>query len=83
MGDVKMITAEQIRAARGALGWSAHELAQQAGVGHRTIVRIEATNGVPLGRVSTLLEVKAALEAAGIEFVGSPDDRPGIRIGRK
>jgi hypothetical protein len=23
-----------------------------------------------------------AFEAAGIEFIGSPDDRPGIRIGR-
>ena len=46
-------------------------------------MRIEATNGVPLGRVSTLLGVKAALEAAGIEFVGSPDDRPGIRLCKK
>ena len=78
-----MITASQIRAARGALGWSAQELAQQSGVGHRTIIRIEATDGVPLGRVSTLLDLKAALEAAGIEFVGSPDDRPGIRLGKK
>jgi len=46
-------------------------------------MRIEATDGVPLGRVSTLLDVKAALETAGIEFVGSPDDRPGIRLGKK
>ena len=30
----------------------------------------------------TLLEVKAALEAAGIEFIGSPTDRPGIRLCR-
>ena len=78
-----MITAAQIRAARGALGWSAQDLAQESGVGHRTIVRMEAANGVPLGRVSTLLDVKAALEGAGIEFVGSPDDRPGIRLGKK
>ena len=46
-------------------------------------MRIEATNGVPLGRVTTLLALKNALEAAGIEFVGSPDDRPGIRLGKK
>ena len=30
-----------------------------------------------------MVDVKAALEAAGIEFVGSPDDRPGIRLGKK
>ena len=46
-------------------------------------MRIEATNGVPLGRLTTLLDLKAALEAAGIEFVGNADDRPGIRLGKK
>jgi hypothetical protein len=30
-----------------------------------------------------MVDVKAALEAAGIEFVGTPDDRPGIRLGKK
>ena len=35
---------------------------------------------VPPSRSSTLLDVKAALEAAGIEFIGSPTDRPGIRL---
>ena len=78
-----MITAAQIRAARAALGWSAQDLAHHSGVGLRTIMRVEATNGVPLGRVSALLDLKSALEAAGIEFVGSADDRPGIRISKK
>ena len=77
-----MITGIQIRAARGALGWSAEDLAQRSGVVRRTIIRIEATDGVPQGRVSTLMDIKAALEAAGIEFIGSPDDRPGIRVGK-
>jgi hypothetical protein len=31
-------------------------------------------------RKSSVLAVKAALEAAGIEFIGSPEDAPGIRI---
>jgi hypothetical protein len=26
------------------------------------------------------MDVQAALEKAGIEFIGSPDDNPGIRI---
>ena len=75
-----MITAAQIRAARGALGWSAFDLAKISGVGQRTIMRMEGTEGVPMGRVSTLLDVKLALEQAGIEFLGTPDDRPGIRF---
>ncbi len=28
------------------------------------------------------MKLKATLEAAGIEFIGTPDDRPGIRIGK-
>jgi hypothetical protein len=43
-------------------------------------MRMEGTEGVPMGRVSTLLDVKLALEQAGIEFLGTPDDRPGIRF---
>ena len=33
-------------------------------------------------RSSTLLDVKAALEAAAIEFIGSPADRPGLRAAK-
>ena len=75
-----MILSTQIRAARGALGWSAQDLAERSGVSLRTILRMESTDGVPQGRVSTLMEIKTALEAAGIEFIGSPDDGPGIRL---
>lgn len=75
-----MIVAAQIRAARGALGWTAQDLAQKSGVSLRTILRMEATDGVPQGRVSTLTEIESAFEAAGIEFIGGPDDRPGIRL---
>ena len=78
-----MLTGAQIRAARAALGWSVVVLAGQAGVAAKTISRFEEVDGVPPGRLSTMMEVKTALEAAGIEFVGSPDDRPGIRVGKK
>lgn len=37
-------------------------------------------DGVPTGQVRTLLAIKAALEAAGVEFIGNPDDRPGVRL---
>jgi transcriptional regulator with XRE-family HTH domain len=75
-----MITGAQIRAARAALGWSAQTLADRSGIGARTIIRFEAVDDVPASRSSTLMEIKTVLEAAGIEFIGSPTDRPGIRF---
>lgn len=77
-----MITAEQIRAGRAAVGWSAEQLAKAAGIVRRTVVAIEGAKGVPSSNAQTLLKIQAALEAEGIEFIGSPDDRPGIRIGK-
>ena len=75
-----MITGEQIRAARAALRLTAADLADLATVGIQTVKRFEAADGVPAGRTSSLTAIKSALERAGIEFVGTPDDRPGIRI---
>ena len=77
-----MLTGTQIRIARTALRWSADELASQSGVGSRTIKRIEMEPGLPNSNISTLAKLKAALESAGIEFIGTPEDRPGIRIGQ-
>jgi len=75
-----MISGSQIRAARAFLRWSAQDLADRAKVGIQTVKRFEAVDGIPPSRSSTLLEVKAALEAAGIEFIGSPGNNPGIII---
>ena len=75
-----MITGLQIRSARTALRWTTEQLAKKAGVTARTIKRFEAVDDVPPSRSSTLLDVKGALEAAGVEFIGSPADRPGIRV---
>ena len=75
-----MITGAQIRSARSALRWTTEQLAKKAGVTDRTIKRFEAVDGIPPSRSSTLLDVKAALEAAGVEFIGSSADRPGIRV---
>jgi hypothetical protein len=55
-------------------------LASIAGVGTQTIKRFEVVEGIPQSRTQTLLEVKAAFEAAGIEFIGTPEDSPGIRL---
>ena len=75
-----MITSDQIRAARALIHWSAADLASASGIGSATIKRMEVMEGVPSGNVKTLLALKAALESAGVEFVGTPDDRPGVRL---
>lgn len=77
-----MITASQIRAARAFLGISAFELADLSGVSRRTIGTMESVDGVPEVNVKSLVMIQTALEAAGIEFIGSPSDRPGIRLNR-
>ena len=75
-----MVTGQQIRSARAALNWSAQTLAEYSGVSLRTLMRLEQTDGVPASRASTLMDIQRAFEAAGIEFIGSPNDRPGIRF---
>ena len=75
-----MITAEQIRSARHALRMSVADLSEVSGVSTATIKRIEAMNGVPNSTSVNLAAIKKALEAAGIEFIGSPEEAPGIRI---
>lgn len=75
-----MIVSEQIRAARAVLKWTIDDLSNQADVSVRTIKRIEAANGVPSANVQTLSAIRSALESAGIEFVGSPTDAPGVRL---
>lgn len=76
-----MIGGQHILMARAALRWSIDDLAKESGVGVRTIKRFEAVNEITSGNLSTIQKLKTALEAAGIEFLGTPTDRPGIRIG--
>ena len=64
-----MLTGFQIRAARAGLNITAKELADRAGVSLPTIQRFESVDGIPPSRSSTLLDVKSALEAAGIDFL--------------
>ena len=75
-----MLTAQQIRMARAALKWSAQRLSEESGVALKTVQRLEVMEGVPPSHTSTIKSVQSALEAAGIEFVGTPDDGPGIRL---
>ena len=75
-----MICGAQIRAARALLGWSAEVLAARVSVTRQTILRLEQHDGVPPSRSQTLDDIQKTFEAAGVEFIGSPDDRPGVRL---
>jgi transcriptional regulator with XRE-family HTH domain len=75
-----MLTGVQVRMARVALNMSADTLAEKAGVASKTIRRIESAEGIPTSSAKTIASIQTALETAGIEFIGSPEDAPGIRI---
>lgn len=76
-----MISSDQIRAAKAILRWSGEELAQRAGVSLSTIRRVESSVGVPeTQNMKTLVSIKKALEEGGVEFIGTPEDRPGVRL---
>lgn len=77
-----MIDGRQIRMARAALRWTIGDLAKRADVGERTIKRFESVNQIETANLATIQRLKSCIEADGIEFIGSPDDRPGIRIGK-
>ena len=72
----------QTRAARGLLRIPAEKLAEMSGVGWATIRRFEEADGIPPSQSGTLERVKAALEDAGIEFIGDPVTSPGVRLRR-
>jgi transcriptional regulator with XRE-family HTH domain len=75
-----MIVGMQIRAARAALRWSIEELVEKSGLTRRTIQRIESYDWVPPSHTLNLYNIQSTLEAAGIEFIGTPEDGPGIRV---
>ncbi len=77
-----MITSEQIRAARQLIRITADQLAVLSGVGVATIRRFELMIGVPSGNARSVEAIQEALEKQGVEFIGTPDDRPGVRLNK-
>ncbi len=77
-----MVTIEQLRAARGLLGWSQSELAGRAGLSLPTVKRLEAGFGP---RVSDAArgKMQRAIEAAGIEFLDENGGGSGVRFKAK
>lgn len=75
-----MSEASQIRAARALLGASQEELAKVVGTSTKTIRRAEAGEGKVAKE--TLAAIRAALEAAGVEFIAENGGGPGVRLMR-
>ncbi|XOJ89851.1 transcriptional regulator [Methylophilaceae bacterium Uisw_097] len=76
-----MITGSQIRAAKALLDWTGNDLASKAGVSLSSIRRVEAVDDVPKNvSVNTILNIQKALEQGGVEFIGTPDKQPGVRL---
>ena len=75
-----MLTSGQIKMARAALGWSIDVLAEKTSISSRTIKRIEATIGIPNATAANLKLIKQTLEQAGVEFIGTADEGPGVRL---
>ena len=44
------------------------------------MMRIESAIGVPGAHAKTLEAIEKAFEKAGIQFIGTPDDGPGVRL---
>ena len=75
-----MLTGVQIRAARHALKWTFEQLSKESAISLRTLKSLETFDGIPECRTTTLEKLRIAFEAAGIEFIGTPEDRPGVRV---
>ena len=77
-----MITAEQMRAARALLRWSAKKLADTSGLSWPTIQRMESATGVPPGKSTNLNQIQKSLERAGVVFIDAEEGvgGPGVRL---
>jgi transcriptional regulator with XRE-family HTH domain len=74
-----MITIEQIRAARGLLGWSQSELAKRAKLSLPTIKRVESGRG-PHVSDEARSRIQHALEGGGARFIPGNGGGPGVRL---
>lgn len=76
-----MITGDQLRMARAAVRLGVREVAALANVAPMTITRIE--NGKSSGQGDTLLRIRRALEAAGVEFIAENGGGAGVRLRKR
>jgi transcriptional regulator with XRE-family HTH domain len=81
-GIVGVITREQIRGARGLLGWSQSQLAKRAGLSLPTVKRVERGTG-PKVSDEARTRIRHALEAGGVRFIVENGGGPGVRLRKR
>ena len=82
-GSPTLVTTRQIKAARALLGWSQAVLAERSGVSEPTVARLEAVDGELGGREVTGDKIRAAIEAAGVEFIQENGGGRGVRLRKR
>ncbi|MBR1232813.1 helix-turn-helix transcriptional regulator [Bradyrhizobium sp. AUGA SZCCT0182] len=75
-----MVTTRQIKAARALLAWSQADLANRSGISEPTVARLESADGEVGGREDTAQRMRAAIEAAGVDFIDENGGGPGVRL---
>jgi len=78
-----LFTSAQLRAARAILKWSLDDLSKKSGIGTSTLKRLEAAEGIPNGHLSTFTRLIEVFNIAGVQFIGTPNDGPGVRLKSK
>jgi transcriptional regulator with XRE-family HTH domain len=78
--SIRKVSIRQIKAARALLAWSQGDLARASNVSEPTIKRLEANDGEIGGRSETAQKIRAALEAAGVEFIPENGGGAGVRL---
>ena len=77
------LTSELIRAARALLRWEQRDLEAASSVSLPTIKRLESKPGIMVAHTSTLVALKRAFEASGVEFIDENGGGPGVRLKKK
>jgi len=77
-----MLKIEQLRAARGLLGWSQSKLAARAGLSLPTVKRVEGDLG-PRVSDKAKSKLRRALESAGVEFIDENGGGAGVRLRKR
>lgn len=72
------ITVGQCRAARGLIGWSQAQLSEASKVSTASIANFESGKRTPIA--NNITAIRTALEFAGVIFIPSNGNGPGVRL---
>jgi predicted transcriptional regulator len=77
-----VLTVEQLRAARGLLGWSQSDLAARAELSLPTVKRVETGTGPRVSEIART-KLQRTLESAGVVFIDENGGGPGVRLRKR